>query len=88
MACGGFATHGTVLPCDICWRHFTIEDLGITARQGVFLVVMGDYLAGWRGWMALTAAAALLVVAPLRILGGFAGKGRRFRHGPGLLCGF
>lgn len=21
MAGGGFATHGTVLPCDICWRH-------------------------------------------------------------------
>ena len=30
---------------------------------------------------ALTAAEALPVVAPLRILGGFAGKGRRFRHG-------
>ena len=25
---------------------------------------------------------------PLRILGGFAGNGRRFSHGPGLLCGF
>ena len=36
MAGGGFATHGAVSPCDICWRHFTIEDLGITARQGDF----------------------------------------------------
>lgn len=36
MAGGGFATHGAVLLCDICWRHFTIEDLGITARQGDF----------------------------------------------------
>ena len=36
MAGGGSATHGTVLPCDICWRHFTIENLGITARQGDF----------------------------------------------------
>ena len=34
------------------------------------------------------ATAALTAVAPLRVLGGFAGKGRRFRHGPGLLCGF
>ena len=32
--------------------------------------------------------AALPAVAPLRVLDGFAGKGRRFRHGPGLLCGF
>ena len=32
MAGGGFATHGAVSPCDICWRHFTIEDLGITTR--------------------------------------------------------
>ena len=22
MAGGGFATHGSVLSCDICWRHF------------------------------------------------------------------
>lgn len=36
MASGGFATHGTVLPCVICLRHFTIEDLGITAHQGSF----------------------------------------------------
>lgn len=36
MAGGGFATHGTVLPCDICWRHFTIESLGITAQQSSF----------------------------------------------------
>ena len=27
-------------------------------------------------------------LAPLRVLDGFAGKWRRFRHGPGLLCGF
>lgn len=32
--------------------------------------------------LALTAAAALPAVAPLRILGGFAGNGRRFRHEP------
>lgn len=36
MAGGGFATHGTVLSCDICLRHFTIENLGITAQQGSF----------------------------------------------------
>lgn len=36
MAGGGFATHGAVLPCDICWRHLTIEDLGITTRQSDF----------------------------------------------------
>lgn len=36
MADGGFTTHGTVLPCDICWRHFTTENLGITAQRGDF----------------------------------------------------
>ena len=36
MAGGDFATHGTALPCDICWRHLTIENLGIAARQGDF----------------------------------------------------
>ena len=35
-----------------------------------------------------TVAAALPAVAPPRLLGGFAGNGRRFRHGSGLLCGF
>ena len=35
-----------------------------------------------------TVAAALPAVAPLRLLGGFAGSGRRFRHESGLLCGF
>ncbi len=35
-----------------------------------------------------TVAAALPAVAPPRLLGGFAGSGRRFRHGSGLLCGF
>ena len=35
-----------------------------------------------------TVAAALPAVAPPRLLGGFAGNGRRFRHGFGLLCGF
>ena len=38
--------------------------------------------------MLIVGAAALPAVAPLRVLDGFAGKGRRFRHGPGLLCGF
>ena len=37
---------------------------------------------------ALAVTAALPAVAPPRVLGGFAGNGRRFRHGPGLLCGF
>ena len=36
MACGGFATHGTVLSCDLCRPHFTIGSLGITAQQGSF----------------------------------------------------
>ena len=36
MAGGGFATHGTVLSCDICWRHSTIANLEITAQQGDF----------------------------------------------------
>ena len=35
-----------------------------------------------------TVATALPAVAPPRLLGGFAGSGRRFRHGSGLLCGF
>lgn len=35
-----------------------------------------------------TVAAALPAVAPPRLLGGFAGSGRRFRHRSGLLCGF
>ena len=37
---------------------------------------------------ALAATAALPAVVPPRLLGGFAGNGRRFRHGPGLLYGF
>ena len=37
---------------------------------------------------ALAVTVALPAVAPPRLLGGFAGNGRRFRHGPGLLCGF
>lgn len=37
---------------------------------------------------ALAVTAALPAVAAPRVLGGFAGNGRRFRHGPGLLCGF
>lgn len=37
---------------------------------------------------ALAVTAALPAVAPPRLLGGFAGNGRRFRHVPGLLCGF
>ena len=36
VAGGGFVTHGTVLSCDIYWRHFTIGNLGITAQQGSF----------------------------------------------------
>ena len=36
MAGGGFATHGTVLSCDICWRHSTIANPEITAQQGDF----------------------------------------------------
>ena len=36
---------------------------------------------------ALAVTAALPAVAPPRVLGGFAGNGRRLRHGPGLLCG-
>ena len=42
-------------------------------------------LRSHRRWRLLR---ALLAVAPPRLLGGFAGNGRRFRHGPGLLHGF
>ena len=37
---------------------------------------------------ALTAVAASPAGASSRVLCGFAGNGRRFRHGSGLLCGF
>ena len=54
-----------------------------TGDGGAFLSMLLFALAS-----ALTVTVALPAVAPPRLLGGFAGNGRRFRHGPGLLCGF
>ena len=56
---------------------------GRTGDGGAFLSMLRFALAS-----ALAVTAALPAVAPPRVLDGFAGNGRRFRHGPGLLCGF
>lgn len=61
---------------------FSAPDAGERGDGGAFAAMLG----ACPRWLCshapvLTVDAALLAVASLRLLGGFAGNGRRFRHG-------